>query len=227
MKKYFVIAAIGLTLTLAGCGQQTEQTTSETCSVTGWTGSCADTGATQPDLSLTTQDMCSKVIKDHLAKADLKGKGTKTVEKGHEIVVHYVGRLNESDVFDTSVEEVAKACGKYSTGRNYNEGLAFTVGAGQMIAWFDKGVEGMKIGQTKTITIPAKEAYGERSEKNLVEVPRTQLPTGDYQKGTKLMSQMGQTFTVYEVNDKTVTLDGNPELAGKDLIFDITLVEIK
>jgi hypothetical protein len=42
--------------------------------------------------------------------------------------------LNDQDVFDTSVEEIAKACGKYTAGRNYNEGLAFQVGAGQMIA---------------------------------------------------------------------------------------------
>ncbi|HCB51825.1 TPA: hypothetical protein DEP21_04645 [Patescibacteria group bacterium] len=77
------------------------------------------------------------------------------------MVVHYIGRLNDEEVFDTSVESVAKACGKYTAGRNYDEGLAFNVGAGQMIAGFDNGVEGMKIGQTKTISIPAAEAYGE------------------------------------------------------------------
>lgn len=228
MKKYLVLGVIALSLTLAGCGQpqNTDEVSQETCSTTG-TGSCGTTGETQSDLSLTTENMCANAIKDHLAKADFKGKGTKVVEKGHEIVVHYVGRLNDTEVFDTSVEEVAKACGKHHPARNYNEWLVFTVGAGQMIPGFDKGVEGMKIGQTKTITIPAKEAYGEWSETNIIEVERSQLPEGEYQKGMKLMSQMGQTFTVYEVTEKSIRLDANHELAGKDLIFDITLVEIK
>ena len=61
--------------------------------------------------------------------------------KGNTATVDYVGRLDEQTVFDTSVESIAKACGKYASGRNYNEGLSFGVGAGQMIAGFDKGVE--------------------------------------------------------------------------------------
>lgn len=220
MKKYLLIAGIVLSLALAWCSKSTEPVEEVSTPNT-------ENTTQEETLSLNTPEMCSKVIKDYLSKADLKGKGSKTVEKWHQIVVHYVGRLNESEVFDTSVEEVAKACGKHSPGRNYNEGLAFTVGAGQMIAWFDKGVEGMKIGQTKTVTIPAKEAYGERSKDNMIEVERTQLPAWEYQKGMKLMSATGQPFTVYEVKEKTVVLDANHELAGKDLIFDITLVEIK
>lgn len=220
MRKYLLIAGIGLSLVLAWCSKTTAPVENDsTPNTESWT-------QTQ-DLSLNNPEMCANAIKDHLAKADLKGKGTKTVEKGHQIVVHYVGRLDEEIVFDTSVEDVAKACGKHTPGRNYNEGLAFTVGAGQMIAWFDKGVEGMKIGQTKTVTIPAKEAYGEWSKDNIIEVERTQLPAWEYQKGMKLMSAMGQPFTVYEIKEKTVVLDANHELAGKDLIFDITLVEIK
>lgn len=216
MKKYLLIAGMGLSLILAWCSKtETPETSSNTQTTQ------------EENLSINNPEMCANAVKDYLAKADLKGKWDKIVEKWHEIVVHYIGRLNETEIFDTSVEEVAKACGKHHPARNYNEGLAFTVGAGQMVPGFDKGVEGMKIGQTKTVTIPAKEAYGEWSKENIIEVERAQLPAGDYQKGMKLMSQMGQTFTVYEVNEKTVLLDANHELAGKDLIFDITLVEIK
>jgi peptidylprolyl isomerase len=172
--------------------------------------------------------MCANAIKDHLAKADFTGKGGTKVAKGHKVTVHYIGRLDEENVFDTSIEEIAKACGKYSTGRNYNEGLAFEVGAGQMIPGFDKGVEDMVVGQTKTVHIEAKDAYGERDEKNLVKVPREQIPNSDQlEKGMKLMSSYGQSFTIYDLNDKEVTLDGNHELAGKTLIFDITVTEIK
>ncbi len=172
--------------------------------------------------------MCANVIKDYLAKADTKGKAGKKVEKWHQIVVHYIGRLDEETVFDTSIEEIAKACGKYSSGRNYNEGLAFQVGAGQMIAGFDKAVEWMQIGQTKTIHIEASEGYGERDEKNLIKVPREQIPWSDkLEKGMKVYASTGQPFTVYAVSDKEITLDVNHELAGKKLIFDITVTDIK
>ncbi|MBU0626244.1 FKBP-type peptidyl-prolyl cis-trans isomerase [Patescibacteria group bacterium] len=67
------------------------------------------------------------------------------MKAGDNIVVDYVGRLDESNVFDTSVEAIAKACDKYNEGRDYTSGLPFQVGAGQMIAGFDKGVEGMKV----------------------------------------------------------------------------------
>lgn len=97
-----------------------------------------------------------------------------------------------------------------------------------MIAGFDKGVEDMKVGETKTITIPAKEAYGERSEANMIKVPREQVPNVDQlEKGMKLMSSNGQTFTVYAIDSKEVTLDANHELAGKTLIFDITIKSVQ
>ena len=182
-----------------------------------------------PSLSSnTSKTMCANAIKDYLAKADTKGKAGKTVAKWHQVVVHYIGRLDEETVFDTSIEEIAKACGKYSSGRNYNEGLAFQVGAGQMIPGFDKGVEWMSIWQTKTIHIEAAEAYGERSEKNLIKVPKAQIPGSEQlEKWMKVYAANGQPFTVYEVSDTEITLDANHELAGKKLIFDITVTDIK
>ena len=208
---------------LAGCAQK-DASSVETQDV----ASTSQESPTTPS-SLPTNDttMCPNAIKDHLAKADLKGKWTKVIKKGDRITVHYVGRLDEKNVFDTSVESVAKACGKYMSGRNYNEGLTFDVGAGQMIPGFDQGVVGMKTEQTKTITIKAKDAYGEWSQKNVITVDRAQLPAGDIQKGAKLSTPYGQTLTVIDVQGTGVVLDGNHELAGKDLIFDITIQEIK
>ena len=220
MKRYLLLTSAVALLALSGCGTQTTTTDTSDQSATATSG--ADTAL----LSGTNPIMCKQAISDYLAKADLKGSGTVEVANGHKVTVHYVGRLNDSEVFDTSVESIAKACGKYQAARNYNEGLSFSVGAGQMIAGFDNGVVGMKVGQTKTITIPAKEAYGEWTGAALITVPRAQLPEGDYKKWVKLMSANGQTFTVYEVKDDSVVLDGNHELAGKDLIFDITVVSI-
>ena len=172
--------------------------------------------------------MCAATIKDYLSKTDPKGTGTKKVEKGNKVVVHYIGRLDDETVFDTSVEEIAKACGKYMTGRDYSQGLTFQVGGGQMIPGFDKGVEGMKVGQTKTVHIEAKDAYGERSEKNIIKIPRSQIPNSDQlQKGMKVYAANGQSFTVYALDDKEISLDANPELAGKTLIFDITVTDIQ
>lgn len=186
-------------------------------------GQQTDTNTTVTSTNTTCKDAIAAYLKE--TKTSTNGE---IVAKWNTVTVDYVGRLDEQTVFDTSVESVAKACGKYSTGRNYNEGLAFNVGAGQMIAGFDKGVEGMKVGETKTVTIPAKEAYGERSDKNIIKVPREQIPNADQlQKGMKLMASNGQPFTVYAVDTKEITLDANHELAGKTLIFDITVKSVK
>jgi len=189
---------------------------------------CGQKKVSQDILPSQSWTMCANLIQDYLAKADTKGKSGKKVEKGHNVVVHYIGRLDEEIVFDTSIEEIAKACGKHTPQRDYNEGLAFQVGAGQMIAGFDKGVEWMSVGQTKTIHIEASEAYGERSEDNLVKVPREQIPDADQlEKGMKVYAANGQPFTVYDISKKEITLDANHELAGKKLIFDITIMDIK
>jgi len=136
--------------------------------------------------------------------------------------------LGEEEIFDTSVESVAQACGKYQAGRDYAGGLPFQVGAGQMIPGFDKGVEGMKLGQTKTIVIPAKDAYGEWSKDKLVAIDKTKVPEADkYTVGTMVQTDYGQVFKVYEITDTQIIFDANHELAGKDLSFDITIKEIK
>ena len=97
-----------------------------------------------------------------------------------------------------------------------------------MIAGFDKGVEGMKVGETKTVTLPPEEAYGARSEKNLITITKDNIPEANkYKIGDKVMSAYGQTFTVYKINDKDIVFDANHELAGKTLIFDITIKSIK
>ena len=175
----------------------------------------------------TATNSCKEAISAYLDQTQ-KSTKWKIVEKWNTVTVDYIGRLDKETVFDTSIELVAKACGKYTAGRNYNEGLSFEVGAGQMIAGFDKAVEWMNIGQTKTIHIEASEAYGERSEKNLVKVPREQIPENEkLEKWMKLMASNGQPFTVYELSDKEVTLDANHDLAGKTLIFDITIKNIQ
>lgn len=110
-------------------------------------------------------------IKNYLSQANANIQQDLVVKSGDKITVDYIGRLNEKEVFDTSVESVAKAAALFNPQRNYSEGLSFTVGAGEMIPGFDEGVVDMKVGETKTITIPAEKAYGERNEELVFRVP--------------------------------------------------------
>ncbi|HRI35540.1 MAG TPA: FKBP-type peptidyl-prolyl cis-trans isomerase [bacterium] len=99
---------------------------------------------------------------DVVGHTTLSGSSTSenVVDAGDEITVDYVGTLDDGTVFDTSIQERAQQAGVYQTARAY-EPLRFTVGQGQMIAGFDRAVVGMELGETKTFTIPAKDAYGE------------------------------------------------------------------
>ena len=138
------------------------------------------------------------------------------VAAGCKVKVHYTGTLEDGTVFDSSLER---------------EPLAFTVGAGQMIAGFDHGVVGMAEGEERTIVIPAEMAYGEIREDLIFSVPREHMPEGyDPIVGDQLAvtSSDGQPFpvTVKEVCEETVTLDGNHSLAGKELTFSVTMVEV-
>ena len=137
-------------------------------------------------------------------------------KKGDKVKVHYTGKLDNGTVFDTS------------EGR---EPLEFTIGGGQMIPGFEKGVLDMAVGESKTIRIPAKEAYGRRDEDRVLRVPRTQLPEGfDPEVGQQLQIQppggRPMMVKVTQVSEKQVTMDGNHPLAGQALNFELQLVEI-
>lgn len=137
-------------------------------------------------------------------------------KNGDKVKVHYTGKLTNGEQFDSSA------------GR---EPLEFTVGAGQMIKGFDAAIPGMVVGDKKTINIPAHEAYGERSEEAIIEFPKNNIPA-DMQltpgMQLTLSNQYGQPVpvVVVEIKDDVVVLDANHFLAGKELVFNIELVEI-
>jgi peptidylprolyl isomerase len=138
-------------------------------------------------------------------------------KQGSKVKVDYTGKLTDGKIFDSSA------------GR---QPLVFTVGAGQMICGFDKAVNGMKVGESKIVTIPADEAYGPRRENMVITAKKDQLPPGMNPKvGDRL--GMGQPdgapipVTVTAVTEATFTVDANHSLAGKDLIFEIKLLGIE
>jgi len=138
------------------------------------------------------------------------------VKNGDTVKVHYLGRLTDSTVFDSS------------EGR---EPLEFEVGAGQVIKGFEDGVLGMEVGQKRTIEIPVDDAYGPEDPQMLMEFPIDRLPKD-------LKPEVGMQLTmrdnagnpipvvVAEVKDDAIIIDGNHPLAGEDLVFDLELVEI-
>lgn len=177
-------------------------------------------------ISNQNSNMCD-AVKEYLANADFEWKW-QSVQKWDSIVVDYIGRLADGTVFDTSIESVAKWCWKYSEGRNYNEWLSFEVWAGQMIAGFDKWVEWMKIWQTRTIEITAGDAYWERDESLVVEINKSDLQNPEqYEVWQTLYTPYGQAVKVYKITKDKIYIDANHELAGKNLIFDITIKDIK
>ena len=138
--------------------------------------------------------------------------------KGKKVKAHYRGTLDDGTQFDSSYDR--------------GEPLAFTCGAGQMIAGFDAAVVDMQVGEKKTVHIPAKQAYGERRMDMILHFPAAQVPNIDQiHVGDHLYLTTAQgrpvPVTVIGVNPEGVTLDANHELAGKDLNFDIELVEVE
>jgi FKBP-type peptidyl-prolyl cis-trans isomerase 2 len=139
----------------------------------------------------------------------------KKVETTSKVKVHYTGRLEDGTVFDTSIAE----------GR---EPLEVELGLGQLIKGFEDGLIEMSEGEKKTIEISVEDAYGEPRPEFINEVPKTNVPEG-IQVGESLQGNGPQgpvNVQVVAVNDETVTLDANHPLAGKNLIFDLEVIEI-
>ena len=136
-----------------------------------------------------------------------------TVKAGDSVQVHYKGTFENGEVFDTS------------EGR---DPLQFEAGSDQLIPGFSNGVVGMAVGDTKTLTLPPEEAYGEHDERGLKEVALADLPEG-VKVGDQLQAQSGEhvmSVSVHAIDGDQATLDANHPLAGKTLIFDIELVAI-
>lgn len=139
-----------------------------------------------------------------------------SVQNGDTIRVNYIGELVDGTCFDSS------------EGR---DPLEFVVGSGMVVPGFDAAVLGMEIGETKSVTILPAEAYGEKTDDMTVEIPRKEFG-GDFtaNAGEQLMIELGDgnqiPVTITKIDEEMVTLDANHPLAGKTLVFTITLAEI-
>lgn len=140
-----------------------------------------------------------------------------SASEGDTVQVHYTGTLEDGSTFDSSRDR---------------DPLEFTLGQGQMIPGFEQIVLGMEIGDTKKETIPEDEAYGPRRDDLVFEVEKEQLPddlepeVGDVLTVQHPSGQQGQ-VQVEEIGEENLTLDGNHPLAGKDITFEVELIEIE
>ena len=137
-------------------------------------------------------------------------------QSGNKVKVSYMGILEDGTVFHQSNNDLP---------------LEFTIGSHQLLPDFEETVVGMKIGETKKVTIEPQRAYGIYSEKNVAQIPRDKLPDSfNLVIGNELKStdEEGNTIivTVKDITDSMVIIDGNHPLAGKNIIFEITLNDI-
>ena len=139
------------------------------------------------------------------------------VKENNTVKVHYTGKLENGQVFDSSLER---------------EPLEITLGKGMLIPGFEKGILSMEVNEKKTIKIPKNEAYGDVQKELFHPVPKENLPEEiKPEVGMGLMSTnpdgSERQLRVAEVNEDHIVVDANHPLAGKDLTFDLELVEIK
>lgn len=139
------------------------------------------------------------------------------VKENNTVKVNYTGKLSDGQIFDSSE-------GK--------QPLEFTLGQGQLIPGFEKGLIDMKLNEKKTITVAKEEAYGDVNKDLIQEVKKTELPqdmTPEVGMGLVSKSPDGQEMNlmVVEVKEESIVIDGNHPLAGKELVFDLEVIEIK
>jgi FKBP-type peptidyl-prolyl cis-trans isomerase 2 len=140
---------------------------------------------------------------------------TAQIQDGDVVKVHYTGRFEDGEVFDSS---------------EGNDPLQFRAGTDDVIAGFDEGVRQMNVGDRKTIEIEPEKAYGVRHEQLVQTVPREGLNLDEEpEPGMTLVMQLPDgnqiPVVISEVDDQTITLDANHPLAGRKLIFDLERVE--
>lgn len=138
------------------------------------------------------------------------------IKNGEKVSVHYTGKLADGSIFDSTAGE---------------DPFVFTLGEDDLIDGFVGAIQTMGVGDKKTVTLGAEEAYGERREDMIIEVPLSEMPEDlELKVGDELEvtdeEEEPLIVIVTEMTDDTITLDGNPPLAGEALTFDLELVAV-
>lgn len=140
-----------------------------------------------------------------------------TVKDDSKVTVHYTGKLEDGTVFDSSE-------GK--------DPLVIEMGQEKVIPGFEEALKGMKVDEKKTITLPPEQAYGSKRDELIQDVPKEAFGELELKEGMQLLMKVPNTehtlpVTVLKIKDDAVTLDGNPPLAGKTLVFEVEVVKVE
>ena len=137
------------------------------------------------------------------------------IEAGKTVKVHYKGTLDDGSVFDSS------------EGR---DPIEFQMGSGSLIPGFEAAVAEMDIDETRSVTIPSAEAYGDVNEDMVGEIPRSNLPDDIEPEVGMVLSMQSpdgeMPVRVVAMDEENLTLDANHPLAGQNLTFELTLIGV-
>jgi peptidylprolyl isomerase len=137
-------------------------------------------------------------------------------KNGDTVRIHYTGKLTDGTEFGSSAGQPP---------------LEFVIGSGQVLSGLEKQIDGMELGSSQTLTVPAEEAYGEHDPSKVQVVPRSAVTADvDVRPGQQLQAKTPDggmlALVVTNVDDQKITVDANHPLAGRDLVFDVQLVDI-
>ena len=139
------------------------------------------------------------------------------IKEGSQVKVVYTGKLEDGTVFDST---------------NVNDPLVFTIGKNQVIKGFEDVIAGMKVGDKVNVTIEPEDGYGPKRDELINDIDRSRFPENmELKVGNKLSAKHEGIksrieMVIIEVTDDKVTLDANHPLAGKNIVFDIELLEV-
>ena len=136
---------------------------------------------------------------------------------GHFVKIHYTIKLPDGRTVGTS---------------SANKPLGFTIGKGKVLKGLEQGVIGMQAGQTRAVTVPPDQGYGQRNPDLVITVDKGELPTRSDIKVGRTVQYMNESgamvnFLIIAADDQTVTLDANHPFAGQELIYEVTLVSVE
>jgi FKBP-type peptidyl-prolyl cis-trans isomerase 2 len=156
-----------------------------------------------------------------------------SVKPGDEVCLEYVGRFEDGNVFATSRYEVAREAGLVDpehVERADFDTLSFTVGSGDVIEGLDEAVVGLSVGEKTTVTVPPEKGYGEYDPDRVREYdPETfEAMVGQPPEiGHHVEAHNGLHGDVTAISGETIQVDFNHELAGKTLIFEIHVLDVR
>ncbi len=138
------------------------------------------------------------------------------IEDGKTVLIHYKGTLEDGSVFDSSENR---------------DPFEFVFGSGSIIPGLEKGLEGLEKGDKKEVFVNAEDAYGQKNPEAVQQVEKSQFPENITPEiGMQLMAQTPSgeiPVTITQITEEFITVDFNHPLAGKNLIFDVEIVDVR